>query len=60
MRNRVACLRPDDDPRTWADFAHRLRVSATHTDAATALPLPLHLAMKMEEYVLPMAYGDEG
>ena len=55
----MACIQPGDDPKTWADFAHRLRVASTHHDGGTALPLPLHLAMKMGEYVLPLEFEDE-
>jgi hypothetical protein len=52
------CLQPGENPGVWAALAHRLRNSATHHDEATILPLPLHLAQKIREYVLPLA--DEG
>jgi hypothetical protein len=47
----VAALQPGDDPWVWAAIAHELRMSAQHFTDATVLPLPLHLAKKMEEYV---------
>lgn len=47
----AGCL-PDDDPELWATLAHRLRQSPGRAPLL-ALPLPLHLARKATEYVLP-------
>jgi len=35
-------------------LVHELRLAASHYDQVTKLPLPLHLAKQMEEYVMPM------
>ena len=35
-------------------MVHELRLAASHYDQVTKLPLPLHLAKQMEEYVMPM------
>lgn len=48
----AAALQPNDAPVAWAALAHRLREATTHYRAETVLPWPLHLAMKIEEYVL--------
>ncbi|GGZ14329.1 hypothetical protein GCM10010387_03040 [Streptomyces inusitatus] len=48
----VAGCRPDDDPELWAALTHRLRQSPGRAPLL-ALPLPLHLARKAAEYVLP-------
>jgi hypothetical protein len=57
----VACLQPEDQGNAWpwAALTHELRQMAFHYDQATALPLPLHLAQLMEEYVLPLDERDE-
>ncbi|MFF5719872.1 pPIWI_RE module domain-containing protein [Streptomyces buecherae] len=47
----AGCL-PGDDPELWAALTHRLRQSPGRTPLL-ALPLPLHLARKAAEYVLP-------
>ncbi|MCL5952202.1 MAG: DUF3962 domain-containing protein [Chloroflexi bacterium] len=49
----LPCLQPGDHPVAWATLVHRLRDTAIQFNEATALPLPLHLAQKIEEYVLP-------
>jgi hypothetical protein len=49
----VGC-RSDDDPELWATLTHRLRRSSGRAPML-ALPLPLHLARKAAEYVLPTA-----
>lgn len=52
----VACLQPNDHTVwPWAAITHELRNAALHYDDATALPLPLHLARGMEEYVLRLS-----
>ncbi|MYR04453.1 MULTISPECIES: pPIWI_RE module domain-containing protein [unclassified Streptomyces] len=48
----VAASGPEDDPELWAALTHRLRQSPGR-DPLLALPLPLHLARKASEYVLP-------
>ncbi len=50
----VGAIQPDDIPWTWAALAHELRFVALHHEDAVTLPLPLHLAKLMEEYVLPL------
>ncbi|MET8828470.1 DUF3962 domain-containing protein [Streptomyces sp. NPDC004610] len=48
----VAACQSDDDPELWAALAHGLRQSPGR-DPLLALPLPLQLARKAAEYVLP-------
>jgi hypothetical protein len=48
----VAGCQPGDDPELWAALTHRLRQSPGRAPLL-ALPLPLHLARKAAEYVLP-------
>ncbi|MGM9468459.1 pPIWI_RE module domain-containing protein [Streptomyces murinus] len=48
----VAACRTEDDPELWATLAHRLRQSPGRAPLL-ALPLPLVLASKAAEYVLP-------
>ncbi|WP_018547237.1 pPIWI_RE module domain-containing protein [Streptomyces sp. LaPpAH-108] len=48
----VAACGPDDDPELWAALSHRLRQSPGRAPLL-ALPLPLILASKAAEYVLP-------
>jgi hypothetical protein len=56
----VACLQPEDrDPTPWAALVHTLRHAAPHYDEALALPLPLHLAKLMEEYVFTVEDEDD-
>ena len=47
----VACIQPDDNPSVWAGITHELRHLALHHDEPLRLPLPLHLAKLMEDYV---------
>lgn len=47
----VYATQEGDDPAVWASFAHQLRKMALQFDDTTILPLPLHLADKLEEYV---------
>jgi hypothetical protein len=47
-------LQDGDSPEVFAALTHELRFLASHFDDATLLPLPLHLADLIEEYVLPM------
>lgn len=48
----VACVQPEDNPSLWAALAHELRHIALHHDEPLKLPLPLHLAKLIEDYVL--------
>ncbi len=48
----VACIQPGDEILPWAAITHKLRHIALQYDEALKLPLPLHLAKQMEEYVL--------
>lgn len=48
----LAALQPTDDPAAWATLAHQLRRFVLQYDEALTLPLVLHLASQMEEYVL--------
>jgi hypothetical protein len=55
----VAGIQPDDEIWTWAALTHELRSVALHYDEALGLPLPLHLAKQMEEYVLLIDVDEE-
>lgn len=55
----TACLQEGDDPASWAALTNNLRDAAIHYSDATALPLPLHLAKLVKEYVLPLAEDDD-
>jgi pPIWI_RE module N-terminal domain/RNaseH domain of pPIWI_RE/MID domain of pPIWI_RE len=50
----VAAIQPGDTAWAWAALAHELRSAAPHHNEMTTLPLPLHLAMLMGEYVIPL------
>jgi pPIWI_RE module N-terminal domain/RNaseH domain of pPIWI_RE/MID domain of pPIWI_RE len=52
----LPCLQPTDDPESWATLVHHMRVNAVQYKDATKLPLPLHLASLIKEY-LPPANG---
>jgi hypothetical protein len=49
----VAGLQDGDQAEHWAALAHDLRDAAPYVRDTTALPWPLHLASKLEEYLLP-------
>jgi RNase H domain-containing protein len=55
----MVCLQEGDDPAGWAAWAHRLRRGAHHYEEGLALPLPLHLAKLVKEYVLPLTEVEE-
>lgn len=57
----VAVLQTEDNgnPIPWANLVHELRQSTLHFEDATALPLPLHLAKLMEEYILSIDVEDD-
>lgn len=44
-------LEEKDDPSEWVWLVHRLRQAAAHYDAPLQLPLPVHLAKRVTEYV---------
>ncbi|MGK7903736.1 MAG: DUF3962 domain-containing protein [Hormoscilla sp.] len=54
----VACLQSGDDPFPWVALTHELRHIALQYDEPLKLPLPLHLAKQIEEYVLLMENED--
>ena len=47
----VLLLQKGDEPTHWATLVHRLREMAPHYNSALGLPLPLHLAKQVQEYV---------
>jgi hypothetical protein len=46
-----AFLQPDDNPAEWAMYVQALRTAHLHTNIATRLPLPLHLANLAARYI---------
>ncbi|WP_284743898.1 pPIWI_RE module domain-containing protein [Amycolatopsis sp. RTGN1] len=56
----VLACHPDagDEPRALAMAVHQLRQAPDYRDAL-GRPLPLHLARKAQEYILPMRDADE-
>lgn len=44
-------LKPGDDPEEWVWLVHKLRSAAHQYKGTLRLPLPLHLAKKLEEYI---------
>ncbi|MGB6301564.1 MAG: RNaseH domain-containing protein, partial [Rivularia sp. (in: cyanobacteria)] len=48
----AACIQPNDNLLIWTIITHELRHLALHHDEPLKLPLPLHLAKLIEEYVL--------
>lgn len=55
----LAALQPGDDPAAWATLTHQLRRFVLQYDEALTLPLVLHLACQMEEYVLAFPESSE-
>lgn len=49
----MVALQPNDDPALYASVVHQLRRMSLQFNDTTTLPLPLHLADKLEEYVKP-------
>ena len=45
-------LQEGDNPDEWVYFANSLRMGAIQYNGATVMPLPLHLAAKLQEYIL--------
>lgn len=56
----VAALQVEDfgDPTMWVNLVHELRESNVQYTDATALPLPLHLAKLMDEYIIGLELND--
>ena len=48
----AACIQPNDNPLLWTIITHELRHLALHHDEPLKLPLPLHLASLIGEYVM--------
>ena len=55
----VACIQPGDEAFSWAALTHELRHLALQFDEPLKLPLPLHLAKQMEEYITLIDVEDE-
>lgn len=55
----TAGIQPDAEIWTGAALTHELCSVALHYDEALGLPLPLHLAKQMEEYVLLIDVDEE-
>lgn len=47
-------LQKGDNPDEWVHYTNSLRVGAIQYDEATIMPLPIHLATKLQEYILVM------
>lgn len=47
-------LQKGDNPDEWVIYTDSLRIGAIQYDEATVMPLPIHLAMKLQEYILVM------
>lgn len=45
-------LQKDDDPDEWVIYTNSLRSGAIQYDEETSLPIPLHMAEKLQEYLL--------
>ena len=55
----IAAVQKDDDILDIATTVHLLRDMSVQYDDATAMPLPLHLASLVEEYMLLLNYDDD-
>lgn len=45
-------LQQGDNPDEWIHYTNSLRVGAIQYDEATIMPIPIHLAGKLQEYIL--------
>lgn len=45
-------LQKGDNPDEWVNYANSLRLGAIQYDESTVMPIPLHLASKLQEYIL--------
>ena len=52
-------LQPGDDPEQWAFFVHAMRHMSPHYDHALQMPMPLHYARQVSEYIIDLAQHDE-
>lgn len=52
-------LQPEDDPEHWAFFVHAMRHMSPHYDYALQIPMPLHYARQVREYIIDLAQNDE-
>jgi len=55
----VAAMQSGDNSNDLAATVHRLRNLSLQYDDATAMPLPLHLASLIEEYILFLNYSED-
>lgn len=55
----VGAMQREDNSNDLAATVHRLRNLSVQYDDATAMPLPLHLASLIEEYVLFLDYSED-
>ena len=47
-------LQQGDDPDEWVNYTNSLRLGAIQYDEAMCVPIPIHLANKLQEYILEM------
>ena len=47
-------LQKGDNPDEWVKYTDSLRLGAIQYDEATIMPIPIHLASKLQEYILEM------
>ena len=47
-------LQKGDNPDEWVHFTNSLRIGAIQYDEATIMPIPIHMAAKLQEYILTM------
>ena len=47
-------LQKCDDSDEWVNYTDSLRVGAIQYDEAMIMPIPIHLAGKLQEYILEM------
>ena len=52
-------LQPGDEPECWAFFVHAMRHMSPHHDYALRMPMPLHYARQVTEYIIDLARHDE-
>ena len=47
-------LQKGDDPDEWVNYTDSLRLGGIQYDEAMIMPIPIHLASKLREYILEM------
>jgi ATP-dependent DNA helicase RecG len=52
VKERAGIEQKGDNPDEWVHYTNSLRVGAIQYDEATSVPLPLHLAELLHEYIL--------